>query len=154
LPPPPPPPKEKTKPKKKPAPKAVAAATAASGLPGSDLALGSGGPGLGGTKGGTGIGNPNAFNAYKAKIRQKLERNKKYPPSARSRKISGVVKVSFIIIRDGSIRSPKLVESSGEQILDDEAMALLARVSPLPPIPDSIMGENLQLNVPLEFAIK
>jgi TonB family protein len=160
LPPPaPPPPKEKPKPKKKtttkpPATNPTNSAQAVNDLPGSGLPVGTGGSGPGGTKGGTGIGNPNAFNAYKAKIRKKLERNKKYPPSARSRKITGIVKVSFVIIRDGSIHSPKLVESSGEQILDDEAITLLSRVSPLPPIPESITGENLQLTVPIQFSIK
>ncbi|MDR1080826.1 MAG: energy transducer TonB [Deltaproteobacteria bacterium] len=116
-------------------------------------APGTGGSGPGGPPGGVGSGNPNELEAYKAAVRRRLERRKKYPPAARARRLAGVVRVSFTIARDGSISSPVLVESSGHGILDDEAMALLARASPLPPIPNGAGLSALNISVPLRFSL-
>jgi protein TonB len=108
--------------------------------------------GPGGPPGGTGLGNPDELEAYKAAIRRRLERRKKYPPSARARRLTGVARVSFTVNRDGSISGASLTQSSGHGVLDAEALALLARSSPLPPIPDSAGLSTLDLSVPLRFS--
>jgi protein TonB len=165
--PPPPEPKAEPKPKAKPKPKerpkpapTAQAAGQAGDQSGGGAGLGSGGtPGtgggtLGGTKGGTGTGNPNEMNAYKSKVRQRLERRKKYPPAAQSRGLSGTATVSFVIARNGSVHSSTLVKSSGHQTLDDEAVSLPTRCSPLPALPDSYGGLNLTLTVPIKFSAR
>jgi protein TonB len=116
-------------------------------------ASGTGDTGPGGTPGGRGAGNPNELDAYTAAVRRRLERRKKYPPAAQARRIVGVVRVSFTVLKDGTIRSPSLLESSGHGILDDEAMALLARSSPLPPIPESTGLSSLNISVPFRFSL-
>ncbi|MDR1314625.1 MAG: energy transducer TonB [Deltaproteobacteria bacterium] len=147
-------PKERPKPK----PRAVTAPSRASGPPPGmqgpgAAAPGSGGPGPGGARGGSGVGNPDELDAYKASVRRRLERRKKYPPSAQARRMAGVARVRFTVRKDGTISSSALVESSGHGVLDDEAMALLARSSPLPPIPDGAGLDSLDLTVPLSFSL-
>ncbi|MDR2442534.1 MAG: energy transducer TonB [Deltaproteobacteria bacterium] len=155
VPPPPPPPDEPRAetPRPRPTPRPTATPTEGSGT-GTGLAAGSGGPGPGGTAGGTGFGNPDAVKAYQARIRQRLERNKKYPPAAQVKRLTGVCTVSFVVTRDGTVHSPRLVTSSGHQVLDDEALALLRRVSPLPPFPAAIESASLSLTVPLRFSLR
>ncbi|MDR2349183.1 MAG: energy transducer TonB [Deltaproteobacteria bacterium] len=154
LPPPPPPPAEPPweKPKREPKPEPTRVAAPATGPP-SQAPPGSGGSGKGGDPGGTGIGTSKELDAYKAMVRRRMERGKKYPPTAQSRRQTGLVKVSFVINRDGGIHSALVVQSSGHSVLDDEVLALLKRVSPLPPLPASSGLSSLKITVPLRFSL-
>lgn len=170
LPPPPPaeeaekpekPPKPKPKPKpapqaaaQKPAPAPQSEAVGGAGggaLPGEAKAGGGIGSGRGGVGGGTGIGNPNALNAYAAQIRAKLNRYKKYPIEAAANMIGGVVTVNFTVNRQGEVISSRMVNSSGQSMLDQEAMALLRRCNPFPPMPEALTRNTLNLTVPINF---
>jgi protein TonB len=166
----PPPPKEppkekpkdppKPKPQPKPAPPKETTPAASSGGTGSgDVTTGAGkgggpGEGQGGVGGGTGKGNPNALAAYKTKVQRKLERNKKYPPSARSGKMEGTATVRFTINRSGKVTSTQLVKSSGFPILDDEVMGLLRRVDPFPEFPKELTDNSITLTAPIRFSLK
>ncbi|MDR3205381.1 MAG: energy transducer TonB [Deltaproteobacteria bacterium] len=153
---------EKIKPKPKPKPQINTKPAASSSLSATNLSgaaagrgpAGSGGPGQGGTAGGMGKGNPNALKAYQAKVRLRLERSKKYPPGAQSKRLTGVTTVTFVISRNGTVTSTRMVKSSGHQILDDEAMSLLRRVSPLPPFPEAMSQASITLTVPLRFSVR
>ncbi|MDR0547905.1 MAG: TonB family protein [Deltaproteobacteria bacterium] len=112
------------------------------------------GPGPGGTPGGTGRGTSNAEAADQNQIRRRLERDKKYPPASQSRREEGVSMVGFVVPKDGSVTLARLIKSSGHQRLDDEAMALLRRVSPLPPIPPEVDKTSMSLSPPLRFTIR
>ncbi|MDR1656616.1 MAG: energy transducer TonB [Deltaproteobacteria bacterium] len=164
IPPPPPPPTEtaeKPKPKPKPQPTEPPRATAGiadgnqtGGAPGPG---GGGGPGLGqgGAGGGTGRGTADPLAAYKSQVRRKLERYRKYPPSARSSRLEGVVQVSFTINRQGQVVAFKMLGSSGHAILDEEAAALIRRINPLPAFPSELQSLNtLELTVPIKFALR
>jgi protein TonB len=163
--PPPPPPAPPEKPKQKPKPKPKPAAkpqetpqNVAEGGLGSGDGTGTGtgqeGSGRGGVGGGTGRGNPDALAAYKTRVQRRLERNKKYPPTARSDKIEGVVYVTFTINKQGRVVNSFVARSSGHPILDDEAIGLLRRVNPLPTIPDEIKASAITLTAPLQFKIR
>lgn len=53
-----------------------------------------------------------------------LTRNLHYPPAAQQQKIQGKVVVSFIINKDGSIASPRIV-TSADPLLDREALRVV-----------------------------
>jgi protein TonB len=151
-------PKPKPKPKPpaapKPAPPPQSATEGGAGggaLLGEPKAGGGVGDGRGGVGGGTGIGNPNALNAYAAKIRAKLNRFKKYPPAAVAGRIGGVVTMNFTVNRQGEVISSRMVKSSGQPILDQEAIALVKRCSPFPPMPNELPQSTLNLTVPINF---
>jgi protein TonB len=153
--PPPPLPPEKPQPRKTPRPKPKPRPqTAGDSCRTGDAGArpGPGGSGPGGTPQGTGGGTSDAALAYRNRIRQRLERSKKYPPASQSRHETGVAVVSFIVQRDGTVTAPQLETSSGHKRLDDEALALLSRVSPLPPFPPEVSGSSMPLSVPLRFS--
>lgn len=77
-----------------------------------------------------------------------LNRHKRLPPGG-SR---GTATVGFTIDRSGHVGSVRLLGSSGDPILDQEAVALARRVSPLPPPPADVAGRgNILLSVPVRF---
>jgi protein TonB len=150
------PPKEPPKPRPKPQPQRASAPSNAdsAGQTAPPGAGGGPGTGQGGVGGGSGKGNPNAFAAYKTKVQRKLERSKKYPPSARNAKMEGTVTVRFTINRAGQVVQSQMVKSSGFPILDDEVMALLRRVNPFPEFPKEMTDSSITLTAPIRFSLK
>ncbi len=63
----------------------------------------------------------------------------------------GVSTVAFSIDRGGKVLSAKVLTSSGNKALDDEAVALTQRASPVPAPPADIAGSTLFLKVPIRF---
>jgi protein TonB len=104
--------------------------------------------------GGTGKGTRDAREAYKTMVRRRLERNKKYPPRAKRDEIEGTATVRFTINRTGEVVAVSVVKSSGKPILDDEVMALLKRVNPLPKFPDALTDPTMTLTAPIQFKLR
>ncbi|SIT08018.1 protein TonB [Insolitispirillum peregrinum] len=80
-----------------------------------------------------------------------LERAKRYPPAARAMRAEGVVSVRFTILSSGEVRNGEIVSPSGVAVLDQEGLALIARVSPLPPLPADYQRDRLTLVIPIRF---
>jgi protein TonB len=89
----------------------------------------------------------------KALIRH-LNRFKRYPESARSRGIQGVVEVEFTIDREGRVVALRVTQSSGSSTLDAEALATLRRANPLPAPPVQAAEATLDLALPIHFRIR
>jgi protein TonB len=83
-----------------------------------------------------------------------LERNKRYPPAAQVRREQGIAHVFFALDRQGHLLESRLVRSSGAAILDEEALALVARAQPFPPPPADLAGPRVALTVPIRFNLK
>lgn len=91
--------------------------------------------------------------SYAARVRAWLESNKTYPKAARMRKQQGVARLVFVIDRAGRVLECRLVGPSGHALLDQEAMAMVARSSPFPAPPHTIKGERIELDAPVEFSL-
>jgi periplasmic protein TonB len=72
-------------------------------------------------------------NAYNALVVGHLERFKRYPMAAHG--ASGTVLVKFALNRAGNVISSEVSKSSGNSVLDREALDILRRASPFPPFP-------------------
>jgi protein TonB len=92
--------------------------------------------------------------SWKKALLRHLNRFKRYPESARSRRIQGVVKVEFTIDREGRIVAARVIQSSGSSALDAEALATLQRANPLPPPPVQAADATLDLALPIYFRIR
>jgi protein TonB len=79
---------------------------------------------------------------------------RRYPAAARAAGQQGAVQVRFMIDRHGQVLSARVVKASPSAHLDDEALALLRRASPLPEPPGEIAGEVIELVIPIQFTIK
>lgn len=64
---------------------------------------------------------------------------------------AGIATVAFKIDRSGKVMSAQVVNSSGNKVLDGEAVALTQRASPVPPPPADVTGAALYLKVPIRF---
>lgn len=80
-----------------------------------------------------------------------LERHKRYPHAALSRRKEGMVHVRFVVASDGAIVAPELVSSSGVTELDEEVLDLMRRASPVPKPPPDV---NPFVTVPISFTMK
>lgn len=83
-----------------------------------------------------------------------LSKHKRYPAEARSRRIQGVVTVGFTIDREGKVTETRIVRGSGSPLLDEEALEMLKRATPLPTPPDEAITGSLNLTLPVQFNIR
>ena len=74
--------------------------------------------------------------------------------NSRKRKLAsadGTSMVTFSIDRSGKVISVRVLKSSGNAVLDQEAIALTKRASPLPAPPADLAGATLNLTVAIRF---
>lgn len=65
-------------------------------------------------------------------IRELVQGNISYPRIARRMGLEGKVIISFVILTNGTVRDIRVVESSGNTILDRNAIEAVKRTSPFP----------------------
>lgn len=84
----------------------------------------------------------------------RLQRAKRYPDTARARGEQGVAYATFTMDRRGRVLSASIVRSSNSRMLDEEAVALIRRAEPLPPMPADLAGDTITLTVPVTFSLR
>lgn len=82
--------------------------------------------------------------AYMSAWVRKVERigNLNYPDEARRKKLSGVLRLTVIIRKDGEVEQIIMERSSGHPVLDDAAVRIVRLGAPYAPIPDNIREEG------------
>lgn len=98
--------------------------------------------------------NSEAVVTWRTQVLALVEKNKRYPEAARSRREQGTAQVSFTLDRQGMVVSARLTQSSGSGALDDEAIALLKRAQPFPAPPATFPGEFVVVKQPIRFTVK
>lgn len=86
--------------------------------------------------------------SWRSALMVHLNSHKRFPPGGGQ----GVVTVAFSINRSGGVTSARLVRSSGDALLDAEAVSMLRRASPVPAPPPDVPGNPISLTVPVRFA--
>ena len=90
---------------------------------------------------------------WQADMLAQLGKNKQYPDDARQRGEKGVVFLKFAINPKGEVQSAEIARSSGFPALDQAAMDMIARASPLPPPPAAI-ARAVAITVPVDFGLQ
>jgi protein TonB len=86
--------------------------------------------------------------SWRSAVMAHLNRHKRFPPGG----TRGTSTVAFTIDRAGRVLSARLVRSSGDATLDQEAIVLARRASPVPaPPPDVGKGGTILFAVPINF---
>jgi periplasmic protein TonB len=88
-------------------------------------------------------------NAYNALVFGHLQRFKRYPAAAHG--ASGVVVVRFVLSRAGQVIESAVTKSSGNNVLDREALEILRRASPFPAFPAAKPGEQDIYTAPIRL---
>ena len=84
----------------------------------------------------------------------RIQKVKRYLRLARSKGIKGTAKVEFCISGDGTLVSVSLINSSGYAVLDKEAVQMIERAAPFPPIPEELNTSRMTLSLPIVFELK
>jgi protein TonB len=95
-----------------------------------------------------------AVATWRSQIQALVERNKRYPEAARSRRDQGIAQVRFTLDRNGIVGEARVIQSSGSDALDGEAVALLKRAQPFPAPPDTVAGDVVVVKLPIRFTVK
>jgi protein TonB len=87
--------------------------------------------------------------SWKGELMAHLNRYKRFPSGAAG---TGTASVAFTISRSGQVLSARLIRSSGDGALDEEAVSLPRRASPVPAPPPNVGGGGaITLAVPIRF---
>ncbi|PHM73969.1 energy transducer TonB [Xenorhabdus kozodoii] len=97
-----------------------------------------------------GQGNSEVDNYY-ARLRQEIERHKRYPRKAKRMKQQGIVTVSFTLLADGTLTAAKVVNSSGNNILDNAALDAINHANSVGSIPT---GTAPNVTLTLDFTLR
>jgi periplasmic protein TonB len=82
-----------------------------------------------------------------------LQKFQKYPRSAQRRNIEGTVWLRFRMDRAGKVLSYAVERTSEHDVLDEAALAMIERAQPLPPLPNEVPGQSIELIIPANFNI-
>ena len=99
-------------------------------------------------------GTPKVEPSWQTNLMRQLQRFKRYPASAQSRKEEGVVLLSFSLDRSGHVLAHSIAHSSGHADLDNEVLAMIMRAEPLPPFPETMPQARIDLTVPIRFSLR
>lgn len=77
-----------------------------------------------------------------------------YPSRAREHNEQGIGLLTFTVDRSGHVVERHVARSSGHADLDAEMMTLVERAQPLPAFPASMTQDQLELTVPIRFALR
>jgi periplasmic protein TonB len=89
-------------------------------------------------------------NAYNALVFGHLQKFKRYPSAAHGK--VGTVVVNFVLNRAGEVIDSTVTKSSGNDVLDREAIEILRRASPFPAFPAAKPGAQDIYTAPVSFA--
>ncbi|EOU3187087.1 energy transducer TonB [Campylobacter coli] len=94
--------------------------------------------------------------SYQALLMAHLTKFKKYPQEAIIQKQEGVVRIRVSIDESGNVLSKELKKSCPYAALNDEALSLFKRASPLPKPPKEMLknGDKISFVMPIDYNIK
>ncbi len=99
----------------------------------------------------TGAASPNrAAIQFQQALLRHIGRYQRYPGDARRNHLQGTVETFFSMRRDGTLLDVWVKRSSGQPVLDQEAIETVRRAQPLPPIPPELPN-RLNVQVLLAF---
>jgi protein TonB len=91
--------------------------------------------------------------AWQRKLFSHIAKYKTYPQAARRARATGESLLAFNLSRNGTVSQIRILTSSGSTLLDETAVSVLKRASPMPPLPAELRGESLALTLPMKFSL-
>jgi protein TonB len=96
-----------------------------------------------------------ARGAYGSRLAGEFAKHKQYPRIAQMRGWQGTVRVELLMNANGEITAPpRVVESSGFEVLDKQALEMAKKALPLPLPPEILRGKDMTIIVPVPFILK
>ncbi|MDR3607273.1 MAG: TonB family protein [Oligoflexia bacterium] len=89
--------------------------------------------------------------SYFLRVRERIQKNLKYPRELRERRIQGQVKIEIAIAPSGALQSINVIESSGHPELDRIAVHSANSAAPYETFPSTEKARSLR--VPIDFTL-
>jgi protein TonB len=96
---------------------------------------------------------PAALAAYGRNLAGAVAAHQRYPRLAQIRQWQGTALLQLVLATDGQLASVRVLSSSGHEILDRQAIDMVRAAVPLPPLPASLAGRSLTVDVPVVFRL-
>lgn len=97
---------------------------------------------------------PTARVRYEQVLFAWMNRHKQYPMLAQRRGIEGNGSVRVRIDRSGRVLDRAVVETTGEQVLDQAALDMVRRANPFPAVPSEYSGETFEFVAPIQYRMR
>ncbi|MBF0272293.1 MAG: TonB family protein [Magnetococcales bacterium] len=91
------------------------------------------------------------YTAYFARLKEQIQQGWVYPAQAKRDKLSGSLSMRFTIDKKGVVSDIRVINSSGEAILDEAALQAVRNISPFLPLPDDWQLEKLHVRTIFEY---
>ena len=95
-----------------------------------------------------------AVATWRDQVFSQLQRAKRYPSGAQSRREHGVVTLSFTLGRNGAVLARNIARGSGYAELDQEVLAMVLRAQPFPPFPEDMKQARFTFTAPIQFSAR
>ncbi len=79
---------------------------------------------------------------------------KQYPKIAQMRGWQGDVLVELQLDSNGKLKSKKIIQSSGYDVLDKQALDMVEKAAPFPMPPEALRGSSFSIKVPIPFKLE
>lgn len=87
-------------------------------------------------------------------LQSMCERHKRYPEIARRRGLQGAGKVLVRISAEGRATSISIQQSTGEKVLDEQAIEMVRKSLDDVPVPSKFKGRQFKLTIPVDFKLE
>ena len=88
---------------------------------------------------------------FAARLKAAIQAAVSYPPVAREMGLRGKTRVEFLF-RDGNLRQARIVQTSGNAMIDRAALAAVTNAL-CPPAPETLLGKDLPYQVMVTFEL-
>ena len=94
------------------------------------------------------------LDGYRQRLGELFARHQEYPRVAAMRGWEGEVRLRLKVARKGNLIGVALDRSSGFDVLDQHALAMLEQLASLPPLPEALDANEIQVVVPVNYKLK
>lgn len=95
-----------------------------------------------------------AYEGYGNTLWSAISKYKKYPRVAQMRGWQGEVIVELSLDGNGKLKSKRIIQNSGYDSLDQQALEMVDKAAPFPPPPEALRGSSFTIKVPIPFKLE
>ena len=90
---------------------------------------------------------------YVRKVSQQIRRNFVYPWAAKEANLEGSLRLRLRIYYTGQLLGVEIRESSGYDVLDENAVNIVKKVAPYPAFPAEMKQKELWIDIPIDYRL-
>jgi len=97
---------------------------------------------------------PSNIDEYVQTVQQKIAQSIVYPQEAERAGWEGTVKLSLLILSDGTLATAMVRESSGHEIFDEYTLNIVKKLAPYSSFPSSVDLQEVNVTIPVVYSLK